>query len=134
MLLIAFAGAVLFTVLNFDRVVAVIVNVLGMCTPFFVGIVLAFILNMIMVPTRNFLEKKILKKETKWSKGVSIIISYLVLIAAVVALLAFVVFVPFMHGLFMIAELTMSQVLWIVGLAAIPTVLIQLFKALRRAV
>ena len=46
-------------------------------------------------------------------------------------LLAFVVFVPFMHGLFMIAELTMNQVLWIVGLAAIPTVLIQLFKVVK---
>lgn len=51
--------------------------------------------------------------------------------AAGVALLAFVVFVPFMHGLFMIAELTMNQVLWIVGLAAIPTVLIQLFKVVK---
>lgn len=48
-----------------------------------------------------------------------------------VALLAFVVFVPFMHGLFMIADLTMSQVLWIVGLAVIPTVLIQLFKVIK---
>ncbi len=91
MLLIAFAGAVLFTVLNFDRVVAVLLSVFGICTPFFVGIVLAFILNMIMVPTRNFLEKKILKKETKWSKGVSILISYLVLILAIVALLAFII-------------------------------------------
>ena len=48
-----------------------------------------------------------------------------------VALLAFVVFVPFMHGLFMIADLTMSQVLWIVGLAVIPTVLIQFFKVIK---
>lgn len=91
MLLTAFAGVVLFTVLNFDRVIAVFASIFSMCTPFFVGIVLAFILNMIMVPTRNFLEKKILKKETKWTKGVSILISYLVLIAAIVALLAFVI-------------------------------------------
>lgn len=50
-----------------------------------------------------------------------------------VVLLAFVVFVPFMHGLFLIADLTMSQVLWIALLAVIPTVLIQVFKGIKDA-
>ena len=50
-----------------------------------------------------------------------------------VVLLAFVVFVPFMRGLFLIADLTMSQILWIMGLAVIPTVLIQVFKGIRDA-
>ncbi|MBQ6888432.1 MAG: cation-translocating P-type ATPase [Lachnospiraceae bacterium] len=48
-----------------------------------------------------------------------------------VLLLAFVLFVPFMHGLFIISDLVLSQVLWIVGLAVIPTILIQGFKGIR---
>ena len=48
-----------------------------------------------------------------------------------VLLLAFVLFVPFMHSLFIISDLMLSQVLWIAGLAVIPTVLIQLFKGIR---
>ncbi len=43
-----------------------------------------------------------------------------------VVLLAFVLFVPFMHGLFAVSVLTLEQVLYIIGLAFIPTFLIQL--------
>ena len=42
-----------------------------------------------------------------------------------VALLAFVLFVPFMRGLFMVAPLNGMQVLSLIGLALIPTILIQ---------
>lgn len=41
------------------------------------------------------------------------------------ALLAFVILAPFMHSLFMVSPLTGSQVLYIAGLAVIPTLIIQ---------
>ncbi len=42
-----------------------------------------------------------------------------------VVLLSCVLFIPYMHNLFIIAPLKGAQVLWIAGLAVIPTVLIQ---------
>ena len=50
--------------------------------------------------------------------------------AAGAALLAFVIFVPFMHPLFSIAELTGAQIGFIGLLAFIPTVIIQLVKVI----
>ena len=47
-----------------------------------------------------------------------------------VALLAFVLFVPFMHGLFMIAPINGLQAISIIGLALIPTIIIQSVKLL----
>ena len=51
--------------------------------------------------------------------------------AAGVILLAFVLLVPFMHGLFVIAPLGVSQLLAICGLAFAPTLLIQLGKMIK---
>lgn len=48
-----------------------------------------------------------------------------------VVLLAFVILVPFMHGLFVIAPLTGMQLLSIVGLAIVPTVLIQVGRVIK---
>ena len=48
-----------------------------------------------------------------------------------VALLAFVIFVPFMHGLFMVETLNMTQILSVIGLAFVPTVIIQLAKIIK---
>lgn len=50
--------------------------------------------------------------------------------AAGVGLLAFVLFVPFMHPLFRVAELTGVQIGFIALLAFIPTVIIQLIKVI----
>ncbi len=50
--------------------------------------------------------------------------------AAGVGLLAFVIFVPFMHPLFKIAELTGAQIGFIALLAFIPTVIIQIVKVI----
>ena len=47
-----------------------------------------------------------------------------------VFLLAFVIFVPFMHGLFSIATLGGKQIGWIILLAVIPTIVIQTVKML----
>ncbi len=48
-----------------------------------------------------------------------------------VLFLAFVLFVPFMHKLFMVEVLTGMQLLSIVGLAIIPTVIVQLVKIIK---
>lgn len=50
--------------------------------------------------------------------------------AAGVGLLAFVIFVPYMHPLFKIAELTGAQIGFIALLAFIPTVIIQIAKVI----
>ncbi len=51
-----------------------------------------------------------------------------------VVLLAFVLFVPFMHNLFMVSELSIMQVVWIMVLGAIPTVLIQLGRVVKEVI
>lgn len=48
-----------------------------------------------------------------------------------VLLLAFVLFVPFMQKLFVIAPLLSQQVLWIAGLAVLPTLIIQITRKIR---
>ena len=50
-----------------------------------------------------------------------------------VLLLAAVLFLPFLRSLFLVVPLTLAQIGWIVLLAFLPTVLIQLFKLLRDA-
>ena len=59
--------------------------------PFWIGIIMAFILNMLMVPINNFLAAKIFKKNKKPAKAISIVLSYLIFILIIVALLAFVI-------------------------------------------
>ena len=61
LILIAFAGIVLFTVLNFDRIMSLGGTVFGICMPFFIGIILAFVLNMIMVPVERLLTGQVIK-------------------------------------------------------------------------
>lgn len=51
--------------------------------------------------------------------------------AAGTMLLAFVLFVPFMHSLFMVTALTGVQDAYIAGLACIPTVIIQTIRKIR---
>ena len=48
-----------------------------------------------------------------------------------VLLLAFVLFVPFMHTLFMVEPLDFTQVCWIVLLAFLPTALIQMYRVIK---
>ena len=49
-----------------------------------------------------------------------------------VILLAFVLFVPFMHGLFVIAPLTWVQIGSIVGLAFVPTLVVQVMRLFKK--
>ncbi|MBP0963505.1 MAG: cation-transporting P-type ATPase, partial [Oscillospiraceae bacterium] len=59
----------------------------------------------------------------KWSIGAFV---------AGVVLLAFVLFVPFMHSLFEVTVLTGKQILTIAGLAFAPTFIIQLVRAIKK--
>jgi len=45
-------------------------------------------------------------------------------------LLALILFVPFMHGIFEVEKITLSQAGIIAGLAAIPTIIIQIIRIL----
>ena len=45
-------------------------------------------------------------------------------------LLALILFVPALHGLFAVTPLTGNQLFWIIGLAVMPTVLIQIVKVI----
>lgn len=46
-------------------------------------------------------------------------------------LLALVLFVPSMQGLFMVSELTGAQIAWMAGLACVPTIVVQSMRVLR---
>ncbi len=89
--LIAFAGIVLLVVINFHSIIAGIGHAGKICTPFFAGIIMAFILNMMMVPMEKFLSGKVFKKKKGLAKGFAIALSYLFLIIIITALLAFVI-------------------------------------------
>ena len=51
-----------------------------------------------------------------------------------VVLLAFVLLAPFMHALFEVAPLNGTQLLAIVGLAFLPTLIIQIEKMIKEAI
>ena len=90
-LIIAFAGLVLFAVLNAGDISKEISLIGKILMPFWIGIFMAFILNMLMVPIQRFLTKRIFKKNCKPAKPISIVISYLIFVLIIVALLAFVI-------------------------------------------
>ena len=90
-LIIAFAGLVLFAVLNVAAITGKVALIGRILMPFWIGIFMAFILNMLMVPIQKFLERFVFKKSRKPAKAVSIVFSYLIFILIIVALLAFVI-------------------------------------------
>ena len=89
--IIAFAGLVLFAVLNAGGISKEISLIGRILMPFWIGIFMAFILNMLMVPIQRFLAKRIFKKNSKPAKPISIVLSYFIFILVIVALLAFVI-------------------------------------------
>ncbi len=90
-LIIAFAGFVLFAVLNAGSISGKLALIGRILMPFWIGIFMAFILNMLMVPIQKFLVRFIFKKNNKPAKPISIILSYFIFILIIVALLAFVI-------------------------------------------
>ena len=90
-IIILFAGLVMLAVLNIHSITQGVALVGNILMPFWIGIIMAFILNMLMVPINNFLAAKIFKKNKKPAKAISIVLSYLIFILIIVALLAFVI-------------------------------------------
>lgn len=90
-IVIAFAGLVLFAVLNAGSISGKIALVGSILMPFWIGIFMAFILNMLMVPIQKFLMRFIFKKNNKPAKPIAIVLSYLIFVLIIVALLAFVI-------------------------------------------
>ena len=90
-LIIAFAGLVLFAVLNAGSISGKLALIGRILMPFGIGIFMAFILNMLMVPIQKLLVRFVFKKNNKPAKPISIILSYFIFILIIVALLAFVI-------------------------------------------
>ena len=68
-------------------------------------------------------EKKSLFRLGLWSNKYSVFAFF-----AGVALLALVLFVPYLHKVFLIAEMSAANIGFIAGLALMPTVVIQIWK------
>ena len=90
-IIILFAGLVMLAVLNIHSITQGVALVGNILMPFWIGIIMAFILNMLMVPINNFLAARVFKKNKKPVKVISIVLSYLTFILIIVALLAFVI-------------------------------------------
>lgn len=90
-LIIAFAGLVMFAVLNAGSISGKLALIGRILMPFWIGIFMAFILNMLMVPIQKLLVRFVFKKNNKPAKPISIILSYFIFILIIVALLAFVI-------------------------------------------
>ena len=90
-LIIAFAGLVMFAVLNAGSISGKLALIWRILMPFWIGIFMAFILNMLMVPIQKLIVRFIFKKNNKPAKPISIILSYFIFILIIVALLAFVI-------------------------------------------
>ena len=90
-LIIAFAGLVMFAVLNAGSISGKLALIWRILMPFWIGIFMAFILNILMVPIQKLLVRFVFKKNNKPAKPISIILSYFIFILIIVALLAFVI-------------------------------------------
>ena len=74
-LIIAFAGLVMFAVLNAGSISGKLALIGRILMPFWIGIFMAFILNMLMVPIQKLLVRFVFKKNNKPAKPISIILS-----------------------------------------------------------
>lgn len=85
-LIITYIGIIIFTLVNFDKIVKVFGNIIGILSPFLIGVILAFILNVL----NNFIENKIfgkIKLGRFWSKikrPFCIILSLILIIAIII--------------------------------------------------
>ena len=88
-IVITYAALLLFVVMKFEFVRGILGNVTHILSPFFLGIVLAFVLNKPMCFFERLLSKKIKKKGTV--RGLSITISFLLFLLVIVAVFWFIV-------------------------------------------
>lgn len=86
---ITYAALLLFVVVKFDWVSAIIGNTMHILSPFFLGIVLAFVLNKPMEFFKKLFSKKIKKEGT--AKGMAITVSYLLFALIIFLVIWFIV-------------------------------------------
>ncbi len=87
--IITYAALLLFIVLKFDFVRGIVGNITHILSPFFLGVVLAFVLNKPMCFFEKLLGKRIKKKGTV--RGLSITIAFLIFLCIIVAIFSFIV-------------------------------------------
>lgn len=89
LLLVTYACALLFVVLKFDMIRDEFRNIMHILSPFFLGIVIAFILNKPMMFFEKLFSKKIKKKGT--SRVLAITVAYLLFLLLITAIITFIV-------------------------------------------
>lgn len=89
LIIITYAFLLLFLVMKFDFVRGIFRDVMHILSPFFLGIVLAFVLNMPMCFFERKLDKVIKNKGTR--RGLSITIAFLILLLVITAVVWFIV-------------------------------------------
>lgn len=88
LLVITYVALIIFALVNFEKILKVISYVINIFSPFIIGTVLAFILNVLV----NFIERKVfgrIKESKKWNK-VKRPISILISIILVILIITFV--------------------------------------------
>lgn len=88
-LLITYAALLLFCIVHFKFLSTIPFKIGNVLSPFLIGIVLAFVLNKPMVFFHRKLQK--VMKSEKTSKGLAILISYLIFFAILIGILLFVI-------------------------------------------
>lgn len=89
LILITYAAALLFVVMKFDFVRGVFRDIVHIVSPFFLGVVLAFVLNKPMCFFERLLSKKIKKRGTV--RGLAITMAFLIFLLVIVAIVSFIV-------------------------------------------
>lgn len=89
LIMITYAFLLLFVVMKFDFVRELFGNIMHILSPFFLGIVLAFVLNMPMCFLERKLSKKIKSRGTV--RGLAITIAFLILLLVLTAVTWFIV-------------------------------------------
>lgn len=88
-IIVTYIGLIIFTLVNFSKIVKVLGNVIGILSPFLVGVILAFVLNVL----NNFIENKIFGKIkpskfwTKIKRPLCIILSLILIIAIIILII-----------------------------------------------
>lgn len=91
-ILITYSVILILFVINFRAIMTNIGKIVMLLKPLFIGIAVAFILNKPCMHIEKFLNKKLFQNKSKSiSRGISILITYLMFIIIIIALVSFVI-------------------------------------------
>ena len=89
MILVTYIAFLLFSILRFDVIKSIPKQLFDILSPFFIGVILAFVLNKPMALFEKLFSKIIKKKEV--CRGLSILLCYILLFAVVIGIFMFIV-------------------------------------------